>query len=295
MATVFMSMAAKLSDIDDQKSGVILQTEGHTLTPPSGQNGPENPEAFGSTPSCSPSQSPARKLTPDWPKTWYCLEIQVISTEDERVTPPPPHAWQAPIVEDMVQDGKASLTEAIVTGPGLAVLFYGWQLLGEGLSLGETWDTAFTLLGAISWIGKQAQLSTKPVSLGNGWWLISQAIMEGHIKPRGPGHLIPPHLHQHHLISIIKTCLHDQPTSCQLLNDGRSPGLAPNQDIRNEVGCHSKGSTEAKDNELWEAPPQLPMVSSDHGFESDRSSASTSLSVASMSERLGGSRHPCRG
>ena len=37
----------------------------------------------------------------------------------------------------MVQDGKTGLTEAIVTGPGLAVLFYGQQSLGEGLSLGK--------------------------------------------------------------------------------------------------------------------------------------------------------------
>ena len=40
-STVFMSMAAKLSDIDDQKSGVNIWTEGHTLTPPSSWNGLE--------------------------------------------------------------------------------------------------------------------------------------------------------------------------------------------------------------------------------------------------------------
>ena len=44
-------MAARLSDLDDQKSGLNIQTEGHTLTLPSGQNGPEDPEAFGSAPS----------------------------------------------------------------------------------------------------------------------------------------------------------------------------------------------------------------------------------------------------
>ena len=43
------------------------------------------------------------------------------------------------------------------------------------------------------------------------------------------------------------------------------------------------------------APPWLPLLSSDHGFESDRSSASTSSSVASMSEGLGGSRCSCCG
>ena len=172
----------------------ISRLRAHTLTPPSGQNGPEDPEAFGSTPSHSPSQSLARKLTPDWPETQYCLEMQVTSTEDGGVIPPPPHAWQAPIVGDMVWDGKFGQTEAKGTSPGRAILFYGWQLLGEGLSFSKAQDTAFTLSRAIGWIGKQAQFSAKPVSLGDDQWLIAQAITEGHIKPRGPGHpcSIPP-------------------------------------------------------------------------------------------------------
>ena len=87
-------MTARLSGLDDQKPGVNIQTKDHTLTLPSGQNGPEDPEAFGNAPSHSPSQSMARKPTPDWPETQYCLEIQVTSTEDGGVTPPPPHAWK---------------------------------------------------------------------------------------------------------------------------------------------------------------------------------------------------------
>ena len=94
-------MAAKLSSLDDQKTGTTIHTEGNTLTPPSSQHGSEESEAFGSTPSQSPSQSLARKPTPDHPGTQYCLEIQVISTEDGGTTPPLPHAWQAPVVEDM--------------------------------------------------------------------------------------------------------------------------------------------------------------------------------------------------
>ena len=39
---------------------------------------------------------------PDHPETWYCLEIQVNSTKDGGATPPPPHAWQVPVVEDML-------------------------------------------------------------------------------------------------------------------------------------------------------------------------------------------------
>ena len=81
MATVSMSLATRSNDLDDQKSGVYIEIKGHTLTPPSSQNGPEETEAVGGMPSHSPSQSPARKPTLDHPETQYCLEIQVISTE----------------------------------------------------------------------------------------------------------------------------------------------------------------------------------------------------------------------
>ena len=137
MATVSVSLATRSNNLDDQKSGVNIQTEGHTLTPPSRQNGPEETEVFGSAPSCSPSLSPVRKPTPDCPETWYCLEIQVISIEEGGTTPPTPHAWQVPVVEDMVQDGRSSLTEVVVASPGQAILFYGQQLLGEGLTFGK--------------------------------------------------------------------------------------------------------------------------------------------------------------
>ena len=88
----------------------------------------------------------------------------------------------------MVWEGRPGLMEAIVTSPGWAVLFYGWQSLGEGLSLGEARDATFKLSGIIAWVGKQAQLNAKPISLGEGRQLITQAITEGHIEPRGPGH-----------------------------------------------------------------------------------------------------------
>ena len=41
------------------------------------------------------------------------------------------------MVEDILCDSKAGLTEVIVMGPDWAILFYGRQSLGEGLSLGE--------------------------------------------------------------------------------------------------------------------------------------------------------------
>ena len=181
-------MAARSSYRDNFEPDTKIWTECHTLTPISGWNGPEDSDACGSAPSCSPSQSPARTLAPDQPETWYCLEIQLVSIEDDKAIPPPSHAWQAQIVEDMVHEGRTGLTEPVLTGPGRAVLFYGCHSLGEGLNLGEARDATFTLSGIIAWVGKQAQISTKPISLANDRQLIAQAIIKGHIEPRGPGH-----------------------------------------------------------------------------------------------------------
>ena len=86
----------------------------------------------------------------------------------------------------MVHEGRTGLTEAILTGPGRAVLFYGCHSLGA-LDLGEVRDSTFTLPRIIAWVGKQAQISTKPVCLGDGRQLIAQAITKGHIEPGGPG------------------------------------------------------------------------------------------------------------
>ena len=110
-------MATKSSNLDNLKSGVTIQREGHSLTPPSGQKDPEETVASESAPSCSPSWSLVRKLAPDCCKTQYCLEIQVISTEEGGATPPLSHAWQMQVVKDMIHDGRSGLTEAIVMGP----------------------------------------------------------------------------------------------------------------------------------------------------------------------------------
>ena len=68
----------------------------------------------------------------------------------------------------MLYDSKAGLTEVIVMGLGWALLFYGWQLLGEGLSLDEVQDIMFTLSGALSWVGQQAWLNANTLSLHEG-------------------------------------------------------------------------------------------------------------------------------
>ena len=153
--------------------------ESKTLAPLSGQNDPEETEVSCSAPSCSPSWSPVRRLMPDQHETWYCFEIQVTLPKEGGATPPPPHAWQAPVVEHMLCDGKSGLTEVIVMGTGWPVLFYGRQLLGEGLSVGEVQDAMLTLSGALSGVDKEAQLTTNPLNLWEGRWLIAQADTKG--------------------------------------------------------------------------------------------------------------------
>ena len=69
-------------------------------------------------------------------------------TDELGDTPPPLHAWMAPVVEDMLQEVRGGLTEAVVIGPGRAILFYGRHSMGEGLKADEARDAAFLLTGA---------------------------------------------------------------------------------------------------------------------------------------------------
>ena len=82
--------------------------------------------------------------------------------------PPPPHAWTAPLVEDMLHCARTGLTEAVVMGPGRAILFYGRWSLGEGLSLGEARDAAFVLTEVSTWVVKPAYLTTEPLYIQEG-------------------------------------------------------------------------------------------------------------------------------
>ena len=89
-------------------------------------------------------------------------------TKGTGATPPPPHTWTVPLVEDMLCHGRTGLTKAIVTGPGRAVLFYGRWSVGEGLSLGEVRDATVTLKGAGTWVHKPAYLAADPLTIQEG-------------------------------------------------------------------------------------------------------------------------------
>ena len=109
-------------------------------------------------------------------------------TDELGDVPPPPHAWTAPVVEDMLcRKPELDLLKAVVIGPGRAILFYGRHLMGEGLKADEARDAAFLLTGAGMWVGKLAYLNANPMTIQEGKRAIVQAISDNRVKARGPG------------------------------------------------------------------------------------------------------------
>ena len=161
-------MAAKLSDLEDRTSGANLQMEGHADVPSQSAKDPRESGALGSSPSHSPSWSPARRLPLNCPNTRHCLVIHVTLTKELGAVPPPSHAWKAPLVEDMLCNARNGLTKAVVMGPGRAILFYGRHSLGEGLTLDEARDATFLVTGAGTWVGKPAYLAVDPMAIQEG-------------------------------------------------------------------------------------------------------------------------------
>ena len=140
-----MSMATKLSDLGNRMSGDNPQMEGHMDAPSQSAQDLSESEVLGSSPSHSPSWSLARRLLSSHPNTKHCVEIHVTLTEKLGAVPPLSHSWMAPLVDDMLHDIRTSLTEAVVIGPGRAVLFYGRCSMREGLTTDEARDATFLL------------------------------------------------------------------------------------------------------------------------------------------------------
>ena len=97
----------------------------------------------------------------------------------------PQHAWMAPVVEDMLQEARAGLTEAVVISPGRDILFYRRRSMGEGLKVDEARDAAFLLTGAGTWVGKLAYLTANPMTVEEGRRAIAQAVLDNRVKARG--------------------------------------------------------------------------------------------------------------
>ena len=81
-------------------------------------------------------------------------------------------------MEDMLCDARTGLTEAVVIGPGRALLFYGRFSMGEGLTVEEARDAAFLITGAGTWAGKLAYLTADPMTIQEGRRAIAQAVSD---------------------------------------------------------------------------------------------------------------------
>ena len=132
--------------------------------------------------------SPVQRLLTGCLNTNYCLLIKVTLTDELGDVPPPLHTWMTPVIEDMLQEARAGLTEGVVIGPGKAILFYGIHSLGEGLKMDEARDTAFLLTGAGTWVGRSAYLTANPMTLQEGKRAMARTISDQGVKARGLGH-----------------------------------------------------------------------------------------------------------
>ena len=86
--------------------------------------------------------------------------------------------WMAPLVEDMLHQARTGLTEAVVTGPGRVVLFYGRHSMGEGLMADKARNATFLLTGAGTWVGKSAYLMADSMMIHEGRRAIAQAVSD---------------------------------------------------------------------------------------------------------------------
>ena len=161
-------MTAKMSNRGDNMTEANLQADGLREEPAQRAVDRWEMEEEDSSPHNSPTWSPVQRPPTGRLNTNYCLSIQVTLTDELGDVPPPSHTWTTPVIEDMLQETRAGLTEAVVIGPGKAILFYGRHSLGEGLKADEARDAAFLLTGAGTWVGRLAYLTTQPYDIARG-------------------------------------------------------------------------------------------------------------------------------
>ena len=255
-------MAAKLSDLVDKTSGANLQADGHAEVPTQAAKDPGELEEEDSSPTHSLSLSPAQRLLSSCPNTKYCLEIRVTLTEKLGAVPLPSHSWMAPLVEDMLCEARTGLTEAVMIGPGRAVLFYGRHPMGEGLRVDKARDATFLLTGAGTWVGKLAYLTADQMMIHEGRRAIAQAVSDNRLKAMGPIH---PHVNLLAHQPFHFNPLRNSPPKDTARDDSSDYPPSPHRPSR---GCECNRQWRDQRPQL----PRFPFPSLDHGFESDRSS-----------------------
>ena len=161
-------MAANTSDRGDNMTEANLQADGLVEEPSQRAADLRGMEEEDSSSHNSMTWSPVQRLPTGRFNMNYCLSMQATLTDELGDVPPPLHAWTTPVIEDMLQETRAGLTEAVVIGPGRAILFYMRCSMGEGLKVDKARDATFLLTGAGTWVGKPAYLTANPMTLQEG-------------------------------------------------------------------------------------------------------------------------------
>ena len=121
-----------MSDRGDNITEANLQADGLREEPAQGAAERQEMEEGDSSPHNSPMWSPVQRPPAGHFNVNYCLSIQVTLTNELGDVPPPTHSWTTPVIEDMLRETRARLTEAVVVGPGKAILFYRETFFGRG-------------------------------------------------------------------------------------------------------------------------------------------------------------------
>ena len=191
------------------------------------------------------------------------------------------HSWTTPVIEDMLWETRAGLMEAVVVGPGKAMLFYGRHSLGEGLKADEARDAAFLLTGAGTWVGKLTYLTTNPMMLQEGKRAIKHAILDHRVKARGLGRP---------WVNLLAQLPFRFTTSRASLPRDWSMHKVPDDRQTQQWSPQSHGCNRQRRDQRQQSPRyQSPLL--DRGFKSNRSLISTASSRSSWSDLSDGSRH----
>ena len=185
----------------------------------------------------------------------------------------------------MLRETRAGLTEAVVIGPGRAILFYRRCSMGEGLKAEEARDAAFLLTGAGTWVGKLTYLTADPMTLQEGRRAIAQAVLDHRVKARGPGR--------------PRVNLPAQQPFRFNTSRASPPGDQPAHEVPKDRQTprrpfHCQGCNRRRRDQRLQSP-RLPSPLPDRGFESNRSLISMASSISSQSDHSDGSRHSRRG
>ena len=171
--------------------------------------------------------------------------------------------------------------EAVVIGPGRAILFYGRCSMGEGLKADKARDAAFLLTGAGTWVGKSAYLTADPMTLQEGRRAIAQAVSDHRVKARGPGHpQVNLPAQQPFRFNTSQAPTPGDQSAHKVPKDRQTPRWP----------FHGRGHNRRRRDQRLRSP-RLPSPLPDRGFKSDRSSISMASSISSWSDRSDGSGH----